>query len=80
MLTVGLTEVQNFEIESKPGPFEIQYDEEWMAITRKFDSVLALTTRWANFGFYILRMFTICISFTVNPLLAFCPLAIGCTA
>lgn len=42
--------LQIFEIESEPGPFEIQYDEEWLAITRKFNSILPLTTRRANLG------------------------------
>lgn len=49
-----LNEVQILEIESEPGPFEIQYDEEWLAITRKFNSILPLTTRRANFGYVYL--------------------------
>ncbi|KAK1550255.1 hypothetical protein Q3G72_016222 [Acer saccharum] len=42
--------LQVFEIESGPGPFEIQYDQEWLAITRKFNSIFPLTSRSANFG------------------------------
>ena len=41
---------QIFDIESEPGPYEIQYDEEWLAITRKFNSILPLTFKNANFG------------------------------
>ncbi|CAN6722026.1 unnamed protein product [Malus baccata var. baccata] len=36
------------EIESEPGPYEIQYDEEWLEITRRFNSIFPLTTRSAN--------------------------------
>ncbi|KAF3446158.1 hypothetical protein FNV43_RR11337 [Rhamnella rubrinervis] len=42
--------LQIIEIESELGPYEIQYDEEWLAITRRFNSILPLTTRSANFG------------------------------
>ncbi|KAJ0030338.1 hypothetical protein Pint_12541 [Pistacia integerrima] len=42
--------LQVFELESEPGPYEIQYDEEWLAITRKFNSVFPLTYKSANFG------------------------------
>ncbi|XP_057974943.1 lariat debranching enzyme isoform X2 [Malania oleifera] len=42
--------LQIVEIESEPGPYEIQYDEEWLAITRKFNSIFPLTTKRANFG------------------------------
>ncbi|GFY85930.1 debranching enzyme 1 [Actinidia rufa] len=42
--------VQVIEIESEPGPYEIQYDEEWLAVTRKFNCVFPRTTRPANFG------------------------------
>ncbi|PKA48434.1 Lariat debranching enzyme [Apostasia shenzhenica] len=31
--------LQVLEIKSDPGPHEIQYDEEWLAITRKFNSI-----------------------------------------
>eukprot|EP00257_Ricinus_communis_P014719 XP_015572464.1 lariat debranching enzyme [Ricinus communis] len=41
--------LQIFDIESEPGPYEIQYDEEWLAITRKFNSIFPLTFRSANF-------------------------------
>lgn len=33
-----------------PGPYEIQYDEEWLAITRKFNSIFPLTIHRANLG------------------------------
>ncbi|XP_010525890.1 PREDICTED: lariat debranching enzyme [Tarenaya hassleriana] len=42
--------LQIIEIESEPGPFEVQYDEEWLAITRKFNPVFPLTKRPGNFG------------------------------
>jgi hypothetical protein len=42
--------LQVIEIESEPGPYEIQYDEEWLAITRKFNSIFPLTFKNANFG------------------------------
>ncbi|XP_052190135.1 lariat debranching enzyme isoform X2 [Diospyros lotus] len=42
--------LQVIEIESEPGPYEIQYDEEWLAITRKFNCAFPLTRRSANFG------------------------------
>ncbi|KAM7516931.1 hypothetical protein LguiA_006514 [Lonicera macranthoides] len=42
--------LQVVEIESGPGPYEIQYDEEWLAITRTFNSILPLTAKRANFG------------------------------
>ncbi|KAL5210776.1 hypothetical protein ABZP36_006399 [Zizania latifolia] len=35
--------LQVIDIPSSPGPHEIQYDEEWLAITRKFNSVFPLT-------------------------------------
>jgi lariat debranching enzyme len=31
------------DIPSNPGPYEIQYDEEWLAITQKFNSIFSLT-------------------------------------
>ncbi|CAN6682520.1 unnamed protein product [Malus baccata var. baccata] len=40
--------LQVIEIESEPGPYEIQYDEEWLEITRRFNSIFPLTTRSAN--------------------------------
>ncbi|KAL7262421.1 hypothetical protein ACSBR1_000738 [Camellia fascicularis] len=42
--------LQIIEIESEPGPYEIQYDEEWLAITRQFDPVFPVTNRRAYFG------------------------------
>lgn len=59
---------QIIDIESEPGPFEVLYDEEWLAITREFDSVFPLTQRPASFRYTILSklptkdMF-ICLSF-----------------
>ncbi|GMH18002.1 hypothetical protein Nepgr_019843 [Nepenthes gracilis] len=41
--------LQVVEIQSDPGPSEIRYDEEWLAITRKFNSVFPLTSRRADF-------------------------------
>ncbi|XP_059633306.1 lariat debranching enzyme isoform X2 [Cornus florida] len=41
--------LQVIEIESEPGPYEFQYDEEWLAITRKYNSILPLTIKPANF-------------------------------
>ncbi|KAI5354063.1 hypothetical protein L3X38_006958 [Prunus dulcis] len=41
--------LQVIEIESEPGPYEIQYDEEWLEITRRFNSNFPLTNRSANF-------------------------------
>ncbi|KAG2291861.1 hypothetical protein Bca52824_038530 [Brassica carinata] len=42
--------LQIIEVESEPGAVEILYDEEWLAITRKFNSVFPLTQRRANFS------------------------------
>ncbi|XP_021900132.1 lariat debranching enzyme isoform X2 [Carica papaya] len=42
--------LQIVEVESEPGPYELQYDEEWLAITRKFNSIFPLTRRNADFG------------------------------
>ncbi|XP_077215417.1 lariat debranching enzyme-like isoform X2 [Tasmannia lanceolata] len=42
--------LQILEIESGPGPYEIQYDEEWLAITRKLNSLLPLTKKSVQFG------------------------------
>ncbi|KAF8097563.1 hypothetical protein N665_0286s0071 [Sinapis alba] len=42
--------LQIIEIESEPGPFEVLYDEEWLAITQKFNSVFPLTERRVNFS------------------------------
>uniref|UniRef100_A0A0A9GGZ2 Lariat debranching enzyme C-terminal domain-containing protein n=1 Tax=Arundo donax TaxID=35708 RepID=A0A0A9GGZ2_ARUDO len=39
----GRNFLQVLDIPSNPGPYEIQYDEEWLAITRKFNSVFPLT-------------------------------------
>ncbi|CAL0319121.1 unnamed protein product [Lupinus luteus] len=41
--------LQIVEIESEEGPFEIHYDEEWLAITRSFNSIFPLTTKGADF-------------------------------
>ncbi|KAL4566135.1 hypothetical protein LXL04_030245 [Taraxacum kok-saghyz] len=42
--------LQIIEVESGDGPYEIEYDEEWLAITRRFNSVFPLTAKPANFG------------------------------
>ncbi|KAG2319504.1 hypothetical protein Bca52824_012717 [Brassica carinata] len=42
--------LQIIDIESEPGPFEVLYDEEWLAITRTFNSIFPLTERRANFS------------------------------
>ncbi|XP_062214731.1 lariat debranching enzyme-like [Phragmites australis] len=39
----GRNFLQVVDIPSEPGPYEIQYDEEWLAITRKFNNVFPLT-------------------------------------
>ncbi|XP_057459066.1 lariat debranching enzyme [Lotus japonicus] len=48
--------LQIVEIESEPGPYEIQYDEEWLAITRRFNSIFPLTTKGADFRAVNLEM------------------------
>ncbi|PIA55116.1 hypothetical protein AQUCO_00800093v1 [Aquilegia coerulea] len=40
--------LQIVEIKSEPGPYEIHYDEEWLAITRKFNSVFPITRKPAQ--------------------------------
>ncbi|KAL6134304.1 hypothetical protein ACLB2K_066536 [Fragaria x ananassa] len=42
--------LQVIDVESGPGPYEIQYDEEWLGITRQFNSVFPLTVASANFS------------------------------
>ncbi|KAL6213030.1 hypothetical protein ACLB2K_018245 [Fragaria x ananassa] len=42
--------LQVLDVDSEPGPYEIQYDEEWLEITRRFNPVFPLTIRSANFG------------------------------
>lgn len=42
--------LQIIEVESEPGPHEIQYDEEWLAITHRFNSIFPLTSKPSNFG------------------------------
>ncbi|KAI4381001.1 hypothetical protein MLD38_007121 [Melastoma candidum] len=42
--------LQVVDIDSEPGMHEVMYDEEWLAITRKFNSVLPLTARNADYG------------------------------
>jgi lariat debranching enzyme len=42
--------LQILEIESEPGPYEIQYDEEWLAITRNLNFVFPLTDKGADYG------------------------------
>lgn len=40
--------LQIIEIGSDAGPFELQYDEEWLAITQKFHCIIPLTRRPAQ--------------------------------
>ncbi|XP_050366856.1 lariat debranching enzyme isoform X2 [Argentina anserina] len=42
--------LQVLDIDTEPGPCEIQYDEEWLEITRRFNSIFPLTIKSANFG------------------------------
>ncbi|KAK4755840.1 hypothetical protein SAY87_009597 [Trapa incisa] len=42
--------LQIIDVEAGPGPYAISYDEEWLAITRKFNSILPLTVKNAKFG------------------------------
>nr|CAD1832843.1 unnamed protein product [Ananas comosus var. bracteatus] len=42
--------LQIIDIESDPGPYEIQYDEEWLAITKKFNNILPLTRKYFDGG------------------------------
>ncbi|CAK9157920.1 unnamed protein product [Ilex paraguariensis] len=41
--------LQIIQVESEPGPHGIQYDEEWLAITQKFNSIFPITVKRANF-------------------------------
>ncbi|WMV52855.1 hypothetical protein MTR67_046240 [Solanum verrucosum] len=41
--------LQVIEIESRTGPHEFQFDEEWLSITRKYNAVLPLTMSNANY-------------------------------
>jgi len=41
----GRNFLQVIDIPSNPGPHEIQYNEEWLAITRRFNSIFPLTRR-----------------------------------
>ncbi|KAL5144812.1 Lariat debranching enzyme [Glycine soja] len=45
----GCDFLQIVEIESDAGPYEIQCDEEWLAITRKFNHIFPLTYKGADF-------------------------------
>ncbi|RZC89258.1 hypothetical protein C5167_030952 [Papaver somniferum] len=42
--------MQIVDFPSEPGPYEIQYDEEWLAITRKFNPIFPLTRNTAWLG------------------------------
>ncbi|XP_038983517.1 lariat debranching enzyme isoform X2 [Phoenix dactylifera] len=42
--------LQIVDIEADPGPYEVQYDEEWLAITRKFNSIFPLTRKSVQLG------------------------------
>ncbi|KAK6938036.1 Lariat debranching enzyme, C-terminal [Dillenia turbinata] len=46
----GRKYLQIVDIESGPSPYEIYYDEEWLAITRKFNSIFPLTKSRADLG------------------------------
>ncbi|KGN63007.1 lariat debranching enzyme isoform X1 [Cucumis sativus] len=48
--------LQVIEIESEPGPYEIHYDEEWLAITQRFNEIFPLTAKNANYGNIKLEM------------------------
>lgn len=41
--------LQIFEIESENGPYELHYDEEWLAITKKFNPIFPRTRMRVNF-------------------------------
>lgn len=41
--------LQIVEINSEPGPFELQYDEEWLAITKRYNSILPSSRRPVNY-------------------------------
>ncbi|KAI3897605.1 hypothetical protein MKW92_022148 [Papaver armeniacum] len=41
----GRKSLQILEIESEHGPYEIHYDEEWLAITRKYNSIFPLSRK-----------------------------------
>ncbi|PKA66514.1 Lariat debranching enzyme [Apostasia shenzhenica] len=43
---LGRKFLQVLEIKSDPGPHEIQYDEEWLAIMRKFNSIFPLSRNY----------------------------------
>ncbi|EYU30664.1 hypothetical protein ABFS82_11G057600 [Erythranthe guttata] len=42
--------LQVIEIESGAGPFDLQYDEEWLAVTKKFTPIFPRTRMRANFS------------------------------
>ncbi|PIN15388.1 RNA lariat debranching enzyme [Handroanthus impetiginosus] len=42
--------LQVIEIESETGPYDLHYDEEWLAITRKFNPIFPRTRMRANFS------------------------------
>lgn len=46
----GRNFLQIFEIESEAGPYELHYDEEWLAITKKFNPIFPRTRTRANFS------------------------------
>lgn len=46
-----LLHLQIFDIDVGPGSNQISYDEEWLAITKKYNPALPLTVRSADFGF-----------------------------
>ncbi|XP_023002367.1 lariat debranching enzyme isoform X2 [Cucurbita maxima] len=48
--------LQVIELEAEPGPYEIHYDEEWLAITRRFHEIFPSTAKNANYGNLRLQM------------------------
>ncbi|KAK6131176.1 hypothetical protein DH2020_035080 [Rehmannia glutinosa] len=46
----GRNFLQVVEIESQTGPYDLHYDEEWLAITKKFNPIFPRTRARANFS------------------------------
>ncbi|KAI3959368.1 hypothetical protein MKW98_018958 [Papaver atlanticum] len=46
----GRKSLQILEIDSEHGPYEIHYDEEWLAITRKYNSIFPLSRNTTCLG------------------------------
>ncbi|GFP92693.1 lariat debranching enzyme [Phtheirospermum japonicum] len=43
-------EQEVFDIESEPGPYDLHYDEEWLAITKKFNPIFPRTRARPNYS------------------------------